>query len=477
VKHALLRHRREMVALAMLIFVAMGITGWILLQQPAFHPPGWLRPDDKNRFVFTAEMSAAPGLVAGQGQTVNIAGVTVGDINSIDYENGLARLELSVKRKYVPIYRNARLLIRPRTALKDMYVALEPGTPDAGELPQNGNLPVSQTLPDVNYDELWANLDADTRAYLAILLGSGGRALRDPPNSDPGEGAPSEAAVSDLRGLYKRFEPLARDSRELFGALRERRESLRSAVNSLQKIVRTTGDVNQDLAKLIGSSERTFAAFAAQDDNLKDALAVLPDTLTETDRALVGLTQFGTDLGPTLENLRPFARSLGPALSASRPFFAETTPVVRSQLRPFARNAQPVLEELRPAARQLAETFPHIKRSFEVLNAFFNALGFNPKGSEEGYLFWGAWLAHMGPSLLNTQDAHGAMPRAIVLATCAQLDAIHQVELGNPSLGPILRLLNLADREQFCDTTDPFATPTPAGTATATATVTAAVTP
>jgi hypothetical protein len=71
----------------------------------------------------------------------------------------------------------------------------------------------------------------------------------------------------------------------------------------------------------------------------------------------------------------------------------------------------------------------------------------------------------MGPSILNTQDAHGAIPRGVILATCAQLDAIHQVELGNPSLGPILRLLNLADREAFCDTADPFATPTATATA------------
>jgi phospholipid/cholesterol/gamma-HCH transport system substrate-binding protein len=454
-----------MVALALLVVVSMAITSYILLQQPAFHAPGWLRPEDKDRFIFTADLSTASGVVAGQGQTVNIAGVTVGDVNSVDFENGTAHLELSIKRKYAPIYRNASVLIRPRTALKDMYLALEPGTSDAGVLPQNGNLPISQTLPDVNYDELWGNFDADTRAYLAILLGSGARAFRDPPNADPGQGAPSDEAVEDLRGLYKRFEPLARDSRTLFAALRTRRESLRRAVNSLQKVVVTTGGVNQDIAKLISTSERTFSAFAAQDANLKDALAVLPDTLDETDTALVGLTEFSSDLGPTLENLRPFARSLGPALSASRSFFAETTPVVRSQLRPFSRNAQPVFDELKPAAKSLAETLPHIEDSFKILNHFFNALGFNPKGSEEGYLFWGAWLAHMGPSILNTQDAHGAIPRGVILATCAQLDAIHQVELGNPSLGPILRLLNLADREAFCDTADPFATPTATATA------------
>ena len=111
---------------------------------------------------------------------------------------------------------------------------------------------------------------------------------------------------------------------------------------------------------------------------------------------------------------------------------------------------QPVVAELRPAATDLAGALPPLVNTLRFVNRFFNALAYNPPGSEEGYLFWGAWLSHIGPSLLTAQDAHGATPRAILFATCAQLDALHQVELGNPSLGPILRLLNAADRLKVC---------------------------
>ena len=38
---------------------------------------------------------------------------------------------------------------------------------------------VANTLPDVNADEVLSSLDADTRAYLRILLNAGGTALRD----------------------------------------------------------------------------------------------------------------------------------------------------------------------------------------------------------------------------------------------------------------------------------------------------------
>ena len=47
--------------------------------------------------------------------------------------------------------------------------------PRPGRLPEGGTIPVSQTLPDVNLDEILAALDADTRDYLTLLLNDGGR--------------------------------------------------------------------------------------------------------------------------------------------------------------------------------------------------------------------------------------------------------------------------------------------------------------
>ena len=59
-----------------------------------------------------------------------------------------------------------------------MVAELTPGTKAAGRLPEGGRIPVSQTLPDVNLDEILAALDADTRDYLTLLLNDGGQALK-----------------------------------------------------------------------------------------------------------------------------------------------------------------------------------------------------------------------------------------------------------------------------------------------------------
>jgi phospholipid/cholesterol/gamma-HCH transport system substrate-binding protein len=454
VRRAFLRHRRDIIAPLVMIALALGTLGYILLHQPAFHAPGFLRADSENPYRFKAELASANGIIAGQGVGVDVAGVTIGSVDGIERSDGRAVVDLQIERRYAPLYKNATILLRPRTPLKDMYIALDPGTSGAGALPEGATIGAASTLPDVSYDEILGNLDADTRSYLVALLSSAGQGLRDPPGADPGSGSPSPTAVADLRGDYRRFKPLAHDARLLFGALAARRQSLRRVVHDFERIATRVGSVDHSLSDLVDVSNRTFRATAARDGDLRAALATLPKTLSAVDRAAVGGITLGTVLRPTLQKLEPFARALGPALRATRPLVRDTTPVLRDQLRPFARDVQPIVDELRPAAHAVAGADPEIVKVLTYLNTFFNAVAYNPPGADEGFLFWGAWLSHIGPSVLTAQDAFGATPRAILLATCAQLLALYQVEKGNPSLGPILRLANTADRIKFCGATE-----------------------
>ena len=120
--------------------------------------------------------------------------------------------------------------------------------------------------------------------------------------------------------------------------------------------------------------------------------------------------------------------------------------MIRNQLRPFAVAVQPVARILRPAATQLARATPPLARSIGVLNALLNTLAYQPRGSEQGYLFWGAWLAHIADSLTTLQDAQGPTVRGTFMATCSTLNLLETtIERGSPSVGPLLDLLNAPD--------------------------------
>ena len=113
---------------------------------------------------------------------------------------------------------------------------------------------------------------------------------------------------------------------------------------------------------------------------------------------------------------------------------------------------------LAPAAAKLRVATPPLTRSVSVLNSLFNTLAYQPHGSEQGYLFWGAWLSHIAQSLTNLQDAQGSMVRGLFMGTCSELQ-LFEVGLAdaNPALKPLLALLNAPDWSKiggkFCPTT------------------------
>ena len=56
-------------------------------QQPL---PSWVPFLGEDRFELKAEFSTAQAVTPGQGQTVNIAGVKVGDVSEVELEDGHA---------------------------------------------------------------------------------------------------------------------------------------------------------------------------------------------------------------------------------------------------------------------------------------------------------------------------------------------------------------------------------------------------
>jgi phospholipid/cholesterol/gamma-HCH transport system substrate-binding protein len=442
VKRQIRKQLPVFVAILFLFVGSLGIAGYILSNQ-RFYLPAWFPVLGTDFYEVKAEFQTGQAVVPGQGQTVNVAGVKVGEVGEVTLENGRAVIDMQIKDEYKPIYRDATILLRPKTGLKDMFLALDPGTRTAGELPEGGRVRVANTLPDVNPDQVLAQLDADTRDYLRILLNAGGEAFDD------------DTAQADLRETFKRFEPTARDGERLTRLLIERRENIKRAIHSFQQLSTALAERDDQLARLVDSANANFEAFASEEDSLRAALREFPPALSQTETTLRKAGTLAAELGPALERLRPFARDLAPALQKTQPFFRETTPIIRDQIRPFARDVQPTVRDLKSATEDLSVVTPRLARSFRVLNKFFNTLAYNPPGGTEPFLFWGAWGAHAGATLWALQDAHGPVRRGIVLVGCTTYNSLEQIVIANPQLGVPTQLLNLPEERQNCPSNIP----------------------
>ena len=198
-------------------------------------------------------------------------------------------------------------------------------------------IPISQTLPDVNLDEILASLDGDTRQYLQLLLTGGAEGLH-------GEGR-------NLSDVLRRFKPTARDLARVNDALAQRRENIRRAVHNFSLVVDELGSKDDQIANFVAELQRRVRdAGAPRTPSLRATLRELPSTLRRDAEGARQHRRDGAELGPTLEALRPGARALGPSLRDTRPFLRESTPIIRDEIRPFVRAARPAVSDLRPAA-------------------------------------------------------------------------------------------------------------------------------
>jgi phospholipid/cholesterol/gamma-HCH transport system substrate-binding protein len=438
VRHAIRTHLRDFAAIGVLVVLALATVGYILEHQPAFM-------FGRSYYQVKAAFATASAVTPGQGQSVTIAGVEVGLVGGVQLERGRAVVTMDILKRYAPIYRDATVLLRPRTPLKDMYLALDPGTRSAGAIPEGATLGLASTQPDIDVDQILDSLDADTRTYLLLLLSGGAQAF-----SGPGATAskPSASTSAALAAAFKRFGPLDRSALNFTKLLSKRTTNLRRAIHNLNLVAGALGGVDVQLGSLITASNTNFQAIASQDQALEQSLKLFPGALKQTSATLGKVQHFASVSGPALKKLKPFATNLGPALTAVRKLAKNTTPAITKQLEPFVSDPAilKLVKTLDPASASLAKAVPPLSSSFKILNTLVNTLAYQQKGATPGYLYWAGWLAHNLDSLTSLQDADGAMLQGQFMASCPALSLLEvTLQPGTPSLTPLIDMLNAPD--------------------------------
>ena len=426
-------HLRDFLAVLGLLIVGLLAT-YILVQNQRLRIPLL----EEKPFELKAEMTTAQAVTPGQGQTVRVAGVRVGDISSVDLENGHAVVTMAIDRKFLPVYKDATILLRPKTGLKDMFLELDPGTnydPNSNddEFQNGGTISVANTAPDTNVDQVLSALDGDTRAYLRLLLTQGGEGLN-------GRG-------KDLGKLLGSLGPINRGLARLNTEVAKRKDNLARLIHNMNLLWGRVGEDGQGIQQLVSASDQALGAIASQSPDVQRTIGLLGPTLRTTRVALTKTDQMATVLGPAINSLRPFARKLKPINDSLANLAKTTYSPVKNDIRPFVRNARQPVRNLRPAAKNLAAATPRLTTLAEKLNKLFNMASYNPNGAaapgtpnrDEGYLYWLGWLGHVGNSTFQSQDAHGVYRHVYLMLTCNTARSI----LDTSPLSPIPEVTGL----------------------------------
>ena len=422
-------HLRDVLAILGLVLAGLFAVTVILVNQRA-SLPSWVPVIGTDFFHLEADFSTAQAVTPGQGQSVDIAGIKVGEVSGVNLENGHAVVSMSIDNKYAPlIHDNASLLLRPKTGLNDMVVEVDPGTTTAPEMKENTTVPLASTQPQVNPDEILASLDADTQQFLKLLLANGAEAL------DPAQGRDVK-----LSNALRRLDPFARDISRISGALATRRQNIANSIHNFQLLSTELGNRDQDLVNFVDSSNAVLGSFAKEQASIRSAVAELPATLQQTKGALTSANALALQSGPALKKSIPGAKATAPALRALRPFFQQTAGPIQNQIRPFTKQVASPVQHVAQIGQGLGTATPGLKTGFTRLNDGLNALAFNPPGAAEGYLFYVPWLNHDLTANYMLQDAYGPIRRGLVQESCGTAQTAEQTLLAEPYLRTLYQL-------------------------------------
>ncbi len=428
IRDQIARYRTAFISVVVMIVIAAGSAGYILAHE-RLSVPSWVPIVGREHFLLKGEFSTAQAVAPGQGQEVTIAGAKIGEIASVELRNGRALVSMNLTPSYARyIYRNATMLLRPKTQLKDETVDVNPGTPSAGRVPAGYIVPVTQTSPDGNLDELLAALDTETRASLQELLAGAGEGL--------------EGNSANLSATLKRFSPLGHELAAIGREVAKRQTDVASSIHNFGLLMEALGNKDTQLAAFVDSSNAVFATFSQQDREVQETLQQLPGALKATNHGLAKASAAFHVVGPTVKALEPFAKALAPAELASQPFFNKTTPILEHQVRPLLRAILPVLNRISPSVNEVSKAFPKLKTGFAVFNEFFNELAYNPGPNQGGFLFFLDWANHNLNSVVSQGDAHGALGQTLIYFNCNLVPLLRVVGEVDPTAGLLLGLLN-----------------------------------
>src|SRR5436305_8728544 len=92
-KRAIKTHLADFVAIIVLIVLAAVVSGYVLSHERLSWP--W-----STQYTLNAEFQTAQAVTPGQGQTVRVSGVQIGEVGAVSLKNGIAVVKMNIDPKY-----------------------------------------------------------------------------------------------------------------------------------------------------------------------------------------------------------------------------------------------------------------------------------------------------------------------------------------------------------------------------------------
>lgn len=225
---------------------------------------------------------------------VEIAGIEVGRVTSIELEEGRAKVALALKPG-VQVFGNAEAVIRTRGVLGDKFVELKPGTSSYPPLAEGGTVPRAATPPDL--DQLFQRV-----GQIADDIGTVASSVSNVLGGQSGE-ADMRAIVENLRDMSIALNSIVQQNME-----------------SINELVLNMRDFSKDLREISGENKDSINVIVQNMEvaskDLRSTLASLNTVMQNIEKGdgtlnkIIADEEMGTQLKETVASLESVSRKI-----------------------------------------------------------------------------------------------------------------------------------------------------------------------
>jgi phospholipid/cholesterol/gamma-HCH transport system substrate-binding protein len=270
-------------------------------------------------YTVTANFENASQLV--EGSEVIVAGTPAGSVQAIELapdNTALVTFTVDDELAPLPVGTKAQVDSFSLSSIANNQVDLTLPAIEGGEtIPDEGRIDQSDTIANVDLDELFNTLDDRTVRNLKKVI-KGFEISYDGVGPQANKG-------------FRYLNPFLSTSRRFFGELNRDERALERLIVDGSQLAGAVAQRSPDLEALVGNLNRFQGALARQKQSLADAVAKFPGFMRSANTTFVNLRAALDDVDPLVDASKPVAIRL-------RPFFRE--------FRGAARGAVPTIRDL-----------------------------------------------------------------------------------------------------------------------------------
>ena len=270
-------------------------------------------------YEVTAEFENASQLVGGE--QVVVGGVPVGKVSDIALgDDGQALVTFSVSDDYAPLKHGTTATIRSFSlsgiANRQVQLTLPPEGQDTGdEIPDGGTMDQSETVSEVDLDEIFNTLDDRTIANLKKVI--------------RGFEISYDGVAPQANRGFKYLNPFLSSSRRVFAELTYDDQAFERLIVDSSRLSGALAQRAPDIAALVHNLNAMMGAIGRHKESLAQAVAGLPDFMRNFNTTAVNLRATLDDLDPLVDASKPVAQRLGPFFAELRAAVDDAVPTIR----------------------------------------------------------------------------------------------------------------------------------------------------